>query len=274
MNATHQAQSLLDSPIRSRTAAAPWIAVTGGKGGVGKTIVAVNLAIAASDAGYRTLLVDLDPGLANIDVHLRLAPRFTIEDLAHGQCSPAEAIVPGPRGVSFLAGRSGSTELASGETEFLNRVHEAIRRASRGYDLVICDTGAGIGPAVLRTIARADLSLVVTTSDLSAATDAYALIKLAVQNGAAPPQLVINRVANRGEAMRSATRLTTVCQKFLNTNLELTGWLHQDRTVERSVARQRPFVIDGRGTPSDDIRSLCGQALSQLPLRRAAAMEA
>ena len=101
----HQARDLEAAIIRPAPRRTPWIAVSGGKGGVGKTLVAVNLAILIARAGYRALLVDLDPGLANVDVHLRMAPEFTIEDLAEGACSMEEAILGGPAGLKVLAGR-------------------------------------------------------------------------------------------------------------------------------------------------------------------------
>lgn len=268
MTGFHQAQALLSQPARADRPQAPWLAVAGGKGGVGKTVIAVNLAILAARQGYRTLLVDLDPGLANVDVHLRLAPRYTIEDLARGTCSPAEATMRGPAGIGVLAGRSGSIALAGGDRNVLDQVHRAVERAAQGYDLVICDTGAGVGPAVLQTARRADVALAVTCPEPAAVTDAYALIKLMVQGGDAPPQLVVNRVRNREQALRAGARLSSVCSEFLGVSMPLGGWLRQDAAVERAVAEQRPFAVDGSGPVVEDLRSLVGNVLSNLPSHR------
>lgn len=268
MTPRHQAHSLLEQPPREPTGAAPWIAVAGGKGGVGKTLLAVNLAILAARAGYRTLLADLDPGLANVDVHLRLAPRFTVEDLARGACSPAEAVVRGPAGIGVLAGCSGSTALASGDVEHIAAVHRAVQRAARGFDLVVCDTGAGIGPAVLGTARLAALVLAVTTPDPAAATDAYALIKLLVQSGAPAPHLAVNRVRDREHALGAATRLSTVCQKFLGVRLPFAGSLRSNPALEQAVLRQKPFALEGVGDAREDLLALCAAVLSAMPARR------
>ena len=258
-------------------AAPPWLAVTGGKGGVGKTLVAVNLALLAARAGYRTLLADLDPGLANADVHLRLAPRWTLDDLAAGACSPAEAIAPGPAGLAVLAGRSGSTALAGdGATSAVAAAHAALARAARGFDLVVCDTGAGIGPAVLGTLERAALALLVTTPDPAAATDAYALCKLLLQRGRPAPHLVVNRVRDREHALRTSARLSSIAQRFLGATLPFAGWLRTETGLERSVAHQRPFALSGDGAAMEDLRALCAAALSAVPglVRSAAAASA
>jgi flagellar biosynthesis protein FlhG len=264
---THQASGLLVP--RPGPRAAPWLAVTGGKGGVGKTLVAVNLACLAASQGFRTLLVDLDPGLGNVDVQLRLARRATLEDLVAGRCSPAEAIVPGPQSVQVLAGRSGARELAAAQAGYVAATLAAVARAARGFDLVVCDTGAGIGAAVIEPLRAARLALVVTTPDPSAVTDAYALCKIMLQEGMAPPGLVVNRARTREAALATATRLSAVSEKFLRTRLPWRGWLRADPGVEASVLEQKPFAAAGAGPALDDLRALCASALSELPgLRR------
>ena len=265
----HQAQALLIPRPDGKPAPTPWIVVGGGKGGVGKTLVAVNLALQTVRAGCRTLLVDLDPGLGNVDVQMRLAPKHTIDDVVDGKCSPAEAIVTGPGGVAVLAGRSGATQLASGDLERIHRTLDAVARAARGYDLVVCDTGAGIGPAVVETLRRAKLVVAVTTPDPTAVTDCYALCKILAARGISEPTLVVNRVRSRDEALRTAARLTSVCEKFLSTKPSLLGWLRSDPLVELSVLDQRPFALAGIGPAIEDLRAVTAAALSALPgLRR------
>ena len=261
---THQARGLMTQPPPTLVTAAPWLAITGGKGGVGKTTLAVNVAILAARSGRRTLLVDLDPGLGNVDVHLRLAPRYTVEDLADGACSPAEAVVTGADRLGVLSAASGSTRLASGDARFVERVLETVARAARAYELIVCDCGAGIGPAVLATAARANAVWAVTTPEPAAVTDAYALCKLLAAAGRLP-NLVVNRVANRNDAMRTATRLSSVCRKFLGQPLRTAGWIDADRALERSVIEQTPFALHGDGPTFASLRALTADALSRLP---------
>ena len=223
----HQAQALEGAVLRPTPRPTPWVAVSGGKGGVGKTLVAVNLAVLIARAGYRALLVDLDPGLANVDVHLRLAPGFTIEDLASGTCTTEAAILEGPGGLSVLAGRSGSAKLASGDLDFLEATMDAVASAARAFDVVICDTGAGIGPAVLATASRADLVMAVTTPEPSSITDTYAMCKVLHRADRPLPSLVVNRARSREDAMRTASKLSSVCERFLGHGTALLGWLPQ-----------------------------------------------
>ncbi len=266
MSHVHQAQSLLETKKKKvRRRLTPWVTVTGGKGGVGKTLISVNLATLTARAGHRTLLLDLDPGLANLDVHLRLAPRFTIEDLAEGRCALDEALIDGPFGMSVLCGQSGSTRLAGGDLEFIDKVMAAAERAARKFDVVICDTGAGIGPSVIRAAKRAHLTLAVTNPDPGSITDTYALCKLLLGTNTAEPQLVVNRVRNREDAMRVGARFAAVCKKFLNQKMPLIGWLLADPEIERSVSLQKPFVLSGSGAAMEDLQALTAAALSNLP---------
>lgn len=266
----HQASQLLGTGSGGPTPPPPpWVTVTGGKGGVGKTVIAVNLAVLAARAGYSTLLVDLDPGLANVDVHLRLAPQRTVEDLARGACSGAEAIVRGPAGIGLLAGRSGSPWLATAGSEDLAAVGRAVVRASRGFDLVVCDTGAGIGGLVLEAARRASLVLAVTTPEPAAVTDAYALTKVLVGADMDPPRLVVNGVRNREEALRTATKLGTVARRFLEVAVETAGWVRRCARLERSVLEQRPLAQGNRQSVAlEDLRALLAYVLSAVPARR------
>ncbi|MBK9411030.1 MAG: AAA family ATPase [Gemmatimonadetes bacterium] len=143
-----QARSTLPRP-RGPREEAPWLAIAGAKGGVGKTTLAVNLAALFARSGHRTLLVDFDPGCGNVGVHLRLAGRWDLEDVATGRCRAGDAVLDGPGGLKVVLGRSGSTTLAGGDPGLLQAAIDAIAELANGFDLVVCDTGAGIGPATL-----------------------------------------------------------------------------------------------------------------------------
>ena len=258
---THQAFGL--TPNRDRRA--PWLAVAGAKGGVGKTMLATNLALLLARAGYKTLLVDFDPGCGNVGVQLRIDAPFDLDDVAEGACSPADAIASGPGRLSVLLGRSGSAHMAGASTAHLAELLRAVRAAAEDFDVVVFDTGAGLGPATLAVVEQADLTLGITTPEVTALTDAYALCKVLNQRGRPLPQLVVNRARNREEAMRTAGKLNTVTKKFLDVEGRLAGWVTQDATVERSIREQRPLALLGDGPAIEDLRSICAVALAALP---------
>lgn len=262
----HQASALLiPRPVRT-----PWLAVAGAKGGVGKTMLATNLAVLLARAGHRTLLVDFDAGCGNVAVHLRLTGRRTLDDVAEGTCNVHDAIADGPGGIQVLLGRSGSTVLAGDDPARRDDALRALADAARGFDVIVIDTGAGIGPATLAVAERADLVLSVTTPDAVALTDAYALCKVLHHRQRPLPRLVVNRVRSRDEAMRTATKLAAVARKFLAAESSLCGWIADDAGVEASIRDQRPLALSaaqpGRSGPAlDDLRSLCAAALAALP---------
>ncbi len=243
----------------------PWLAMAGAKGGVGKTMLATNLALLLARAGHRTLLVDFDPGCGNIAVHLRLSAKHDLEAVATRAATIQEAIIDGPGGLRVLLGRSGSTLLASDDETLRLRALQAIAEAAREFDIVVIDTGAGIGPATLMIAERADLVLGVTTPDAAALTDAYALCKVLHRRGRTLPHLVVNRVKSREEAMRTATKLAAIARRFLAAECPFAGWVTQDALIERSIQDQRPVALFGQGTCLDDLRSLCAATLAALP---------
>lgn len=251
--------------VLPRPATTPWIAVAGAKGGVGKTTIAVNLALLLARAGHRTLLVDFDPGCGNVAVHLRLSSPRDLEDVAAGTVPARSALVDGPGGIRVLMGRSGSTALAGGDPALLEHALLAIGELAKDFDVVVCDTGAGIGPATLAVAQRADLVLGVTTADAVALTDAYALCKVLQLRGAPLPQLVVNRARSRDEAMRTAGKFGAAIRKFLGGEVKLCGWVVQDGLVELSIADQRPLALFGQGSGLEDLRALCAAVLAQLP---------
>lgn len=251
--------------VRPRLRHTPWLAVAGAKGGVGKTTLAVNLAILLARAGHRTLLVDFDPGCGDVGVHLRLAGRRDLEDLAAGSCTPRDALVDGPGGMAVLLGRSGSPSLAGADPALLERALRAVDEAAAEFDVVVCDTGAGIGLATIAVAQRADLVLGVSTPDAVALTDAYALCKVLHLRGAPLPHLVVNRTRSRDEAMRTTAKLGAVVRKFLGAALPSCGWVAHDALVERAIAEQRPVALSGHGHGLDDLRALCAAVLAHLP---------
>lgn len=264
MNATSAGQL---AGLRARSTRAPRIAVTGAKGGVGKTLVAVNLALMLAQKGYRTLLVDLDPGCGNVDVHLRLARTHTLDDALDGSCDARAAVVDGPHGLRVLGGRSGSLALAHADERTIDAVFALVERAAQDVDVVVLDTGAGLGPLSLAAAERADLVLSLATSDPSALTDAYAQCKLLHERGRPLPRLLVNGARTREEAMQTATKFSAVCRRFLGTEAAFFGWLRRDPQLEQSAREQRPLTLTGNAPSpaADELRALCAAALSALP---------
>jgi flagellar biosynthesis protein FlhG len=246
-----------------RVAGAPVVAVTGAKGGVGKTVLAVNLALLLARKGLRTLLVDLDPGCGNVDVHLRCAPTHTLDDVLEGRCDAERALCEGPSGLRILTGRSGSPTLTDMDQARL--ALGIVGQLAQLFDVVICDTGAGIGPAVIETAQRATLVLGATTPDPSAVTDAYALCKVLHQRGLPVPRLVVNRARNRQDAMLTATRLRTVCRRFLAADCELLGFVTDDPRIEASCREQRPLACSGDPATGHELEALANALLASIP---------
>ena len=232
---------------------APFVLVTGGKGGVGKSTIALNLALELARSGRRALLVDLDLGLANLGVLLRLAAERTLEDFLTGRAAFEQCVARGPRGLDVLPAGSGTPAMAEPDGERRRALCAALAAAAGRYDLVIGDSAAGIGPDVLGFAALAQKTLVVTTPDPAALTDAYGLIKALDAFGeeahleVPTPDLVVNLASGIDEAERAAERISIVTQRFLARAPRLFGWLPRARSIAEAARTQRPFALGGAG---------------------------
>jgi len=229
------------------------LAVTGGKGGVGKTCMAVNLAIALAKTGLRPLLVDFDLGLANADVLLGIDPQRSLVDAVQGSATLAELVVP-VHGIGFVPAASGHDELTRLTQEQLHKLITGLGTLAKGYDLLIIDTPAGIGREVMTALRAARTTLVVLTPDPTSMTDAYALIKvLETADPGRDLRILVNNCQDQHEAAATYVRLRTVVQKFLKRDLPLAGWVPKDNQVVNAVRQRRPFVI----TQQDGLAKTC-----------------
>ena len=257
-----------ENPVRSTRT--PFLLITGGKGGVGKTTLAANLGVHLSRAGHRTLLVDLDLGLADLDLVLSLRPRRNVEDAIAGRCSFEDCLVEGPAGVQLLPAASGSRALVSSDETRRHSLLSGLDELAKGFDVVIGDGSSGIGPDVMTFVPVADRVLVVTTPELPAITDAFGLIKAmdswSRESGEEipTPQVVVNLCAGLEEAEATALRLKTVCERFLARSPRFAGWLPRAANVGRSGAGGPPFALDSHKSLARNCLQQLGRRLARL----------
>lgn len=235
------------------------VAVTSGKGGVGKTNLSVNLSYALMALGQEVMLLDADLGLANVDVMLGTMPQQHLGHALAGTADILDIIYDGPGNLKLIAGGSGVGELADLPEADLQRFIMSLRKLESKADYLIVDTGAGLGRSVRNFVLAADIVLVVTTPEPTAMTDAYALIKSVVQkNPAADIKLIVNQVESKAEADEAAARLSAAMLRFLGASTEYLGAIPADREVPRCVRNQKPFFLAAPGSQA----SLAVQAIA------------
>lgn len=246
-----QAQTLRKLMISDDSPRARIVAVTSGKGGVGKTNIAVNLAIKLTELGQRVILLDADLGTANADVLCNLTPGGNLAHVVAGRKTLQDAIVQAPGGFGLIPGASGLARMAAlGEYERSHLIHQ-IQNLETKADIILVDTGAGVGPNVLGFALGADQLLVVTTPEPTAVTDAYAAIKtIQRQRQDVDVHVLVNMVQSAEEARQVFGRIEAVCQKFLNLNIQFAGHVNADVSVGHAVRRRRPFVLENPTCPA------------------------
>ena len=232
-------------------------AITSGKGGVGKTFVAANLAAALARQRQRVLVLDADLGLANLDVVLNLFPKLTLHDVFSGKATLADAIVPAPGGFSVLLAGSGMVEYSRMTPEVREQLQRVIDEVAPHYDQVLLDTGAGISDVVLYTVSLAQQVLVVATPEPTSLTDAYATIKvLASTQDRRLVKLVVNQVRRPGEGRTVRQQLQQVVDRYVNptldapVRLELLGEVPADPAVRDAVLKRQLLMESMPGAPA------------------------
>ena len=219
------------------------VAVTSGKGGVGKTNIVTNLAIALARQGLRPLVVDGDLGLANVDLLLGIAPQYDMQDVILGQRSVADVVIEGPDGIKILPASSGVEELANLDEYRTEVLIRSLAELESDIDIILIDCPSGIGRSAVSLAQVADPILVVTTPEPTAFSDAYAMIKvLSRRSLRSVPVLVVNEADSEEEAAAVAKRVRQVAKRFLNLDIEYWGAILADESVPKSVLRQEPFL--------------------------------
>jgi len=250
--------------LTTRPRLAHALAISSGKGGVGKSTVAVNLAILLARMGRKVVLLDADMGTANADVLCNVMPVHTLAHVVAGRREIEDVIVQAPGGFSLIPGASGLAQMAALSVDERERLIRQFARLEQHYDVLLIDTGAGIGPNVLGLMTAADRVLIVTTPDPTAITDAYAVIKTAHrQHRGLDVRLLVNQARNPDEAFQVYTRVSNVCRKFLGLDVVYAGCLLSDSVISDSVRSRRPFTLDAKPSPATTAMSALAHLLDK-----------
>lgn len=273
-----QARSLRELAARSRPpvpSPARVIPIASGKGGVGKTSLAVNLGMALVKQGERVVLIDADLGLANVDILLGIHPAYNMTDVLAGTHAVQDVLADGPGGLRILAGGSGLQELAALTAEQLDNLIGAFAALDEAFDVVLVDTGAGIGPNVLSFALSSDEMIVVATPDPTSIADAYSVIKVvSAQRKDVRWRIVINLAPSRRHAQATFRRLETVSARFLNVQLTYLGGLPDDALVSRATRQQEAFVLTHPNAPASRAVAAMASRLTGAPEPRESGLSA
>jgi flagellar biosynthesis protein FlhG len=235
------------------------ITITSGKGGVGKTNISTNLAIAYAQMGKKVILMDADLGLANVNVVLGIIPKYNLYHLIRKQKSMSDIIMDTNYGIRIVAGASGFAKIANlTEEERKNFVSELSELSNA--EVIIIDTSAGVSNNVLSFVEAADEALIITTPEPTAITDAYGIIKIIAtemdkQNLGL--KLIVNRVKSVVEGRKVAERMISIAGQFLNLKVDYLGYVYEDPAVQNAVLRQKPFmIVEPKGKASICLRHI------------------
>lgn len=231
------------------------IAVTSGKGGVGKSSVSVNIGIQMSRLGKRVVILDADFGLANVEIMLGIRPKYTLADLIFRGKSLQDIITEGPEGIGFISGGSGIQELSNVTKDQVIFLTQKLYELDELADVIIIDTGAGISDSVLEFITVCSEVLLIATPEPTSITDAYALLKTLNRRSEFSIEktrikMIANRVSSREEALELYNKLNLVVAKFLDIKLQYLGEVPQDPNVTKAVMQQIPYSMLYPNTPS------------------------
>ncbi len=244
MDQAHKLRQLINASLNSEDSKkdARIIAVTSGKGGVGKTSLTVNMAIAMSKLGKKVAVIDADLGMANVDVLLGIVPKYTLAHVIRNEKSMSDVMVEGPAGIRILSGGSGAMDLVNLDEESVENLIEGLVFLNSEVDYVFIDTGAGIGKSVISFIEAAEDVIVVITPDPTSITDAYALIKN-INYKEKKIKVIVNRVESVKDGKNVFSKISLAAEKFLNLELENLGYIYEDKHVKKSVRSQNAFLI-------------------------------
>lgn len=238
-------QQKMNDGIKNVSFSSRVITVTSGKGGVGKSNTTVNLALQLAKLGKKVVILDADLGLANIELLMGIAPKYSLADVMNGSKSLEQILTQGPLGIQFISGGSGVKELVKVSDAQLNFFIQNLAKLDHIADIILVDTGAGLSNSVMSFVKAVDEVIIVTTPEPTAITDAYSLIKVLKNDVTTLPQInvIINRVDDDKEGTEIFDKLYKVSSKFLKIELRNLGYVPFDSFLVKAVKRQEPVTL-------------------------------
>jgi len=243
----------------------PVIAITSGKGGVGKTNIAANLAIALAEKGEKVLVVDADTNFANVDVLLGLAPKFTLLNYVLDDLPIQKILMKHESGIDVIPNSSGSSVWKNMDQVIKLKLFELLYQMRKKYDYIILDTAAGLSPLTIDLAIQANQILIVTTAEPTAISDTYAMIKVldSVQQDLSI-DLLHNMVTSATEVTDVYQRLSLVLQHFLDITIGIAGYIELDDKVRQAIQQQIPVLLSFPDSPASlNIHNIAESILNQ-----------
>jgi flagellar biosynthesis protein FlhG len=246
------------------------MAITSGKGGVGKTNVVAGLAMALANVGQRVVVLDADFGLANLDILLGLTPTHTLEHVLRGEKLLEEILLDGPRGIKVIPASSGIQELTRLDAASELRLIQGLQRVAEHQDWLLIDTAAGIHDSVLKLLIAAQEIILVTTPEPTSLVDAYAMVKVVhLRDPKKPIWLLVNNAQSEAEAEETIEQLQAATLRFLGRELQVLGLIPSDPFILQSVREQRGVVdLYPRSPSALAFRTIADQLKKKVPLQK------
>ena len=235
------------------------ITITSGKGGVGKSNFTLNLAICLSQLGNKVAIIDADFGMANIEVLFGVVPGKSLLNVLRGENTIEEVVITGPAGVSLVSGGSGFTDLAALNEKQIDFFLESFTYLDANYDIILIDTGAGASHQVINMVKASRETIIITTPEPTALTDAYAMIKILKSLKTMPEMfIVINRIDKQREGDEVYMKLNRVSNRFLGLELKLLGYIPNDDYLLKAVKKQEPLsLLYPKSPAAKSIQDIC-----------------
>lgn len=263
LNARHKIEKeILDELKHTKV-----IVISSGKGGTGKSTLAVNLSIDLCQKGQRVLLFDADLGLANIDIMLGLMPKYNLYHVVTGKKTIQDITISTDSGLDIIPGGSGVYELANLSQDRLRNILFQLGKLDGIYDYMIIDTGAGLSESVITFLLAADDVIIVTTPEPTSITDAYGIVKhLSKNKFAGTIYLVVNRVSDSSEGIMIGEKFKLVCKKFLEVDLILLGYIVNEPLISEGIKKQKSFIkLYPKSTAAKNVGMIADVLLNKEP---------